>query len=472
MTEWLRAHPFVVLLLPLVVGILCCDRTGKPFNLLQDTEVPWLDSICNFQLVINDYPVEKSKTFRYTAGNIYVYLRKDSMRSFPELGDIISVRAKVRRPDSIGSFDYARYLRRQGIVGQAFVRPEDWQIVGHVEHLSVSQRAKQLQHRLCQRYRELGIAETEVGTLSALTLGYREDLDPDIKRSFQRAGASHILAVSGLHTGIIYLVITMLITCFGRFKPLYEAQGHRIVNGVIIILIMWAYALITGLSPSVTRSVLMLTIAQIAYMAYRNPVSLNTVAAAAFFILVFRPNDLFAVSFQLSFAAVTAILLLVPPLTRLCPTPKFAWKPLCWFVRYFRDLVIVSLAAQIGTLPLTLLYFGQTSNYFMFTNLVVIPLAWLLTITALVALTIGWLPFAAVLAYPLQWGTYALNHFTAWLESLPGAVWTLPVTPTMALLLYAVITAAYLTFRHSPWWLIGVAAALTAFCTLSVISVN
>ena len=172
--------------------------------------------------------------------------------------------------------------------------------------------ARRLQHRLAQRYHELGILNQEAGTLSALTLGYREDLDPDIKRSFRQSGASHVLAVSGLHTGIIYAVVLNLLTGFGFWKPLYEDKKRRIVNGVIIIVVMVFYALLTGLSPSVCRSVLMLTLIEVAYMSYRNPIRFNSIAAAAFLILAFRPNDLFSVSFQLSFAAIVSIRLFYP----------------------------------------------------------------------------------------------------------------------------------------------------------------
>lgn len=421
MKEWLRAHPFVVLLLPLIALILLCEFTGKPFNLLRDTEVLWLDSVRTFELTVMDYPVEKAKTYRYTAGNIYLYLSKDSTRTLPTIGDVIRVRTTVSRPDSLGTFDYGRYLRRQGIAGQAFARSGDWQIVGRAEKMTLRMRARMLQHRLSQRYRELGIPDAEAGTLSALTLGYREDLELDIKRSFQRAGAAHILAVSGLHTGVIYAVILALITGFGWWKPLYEDTMHRCINSVIIIAIMWVYALLTGLSPSVVRSVLMLTIAQAAYVCYRNPISLNTLAAAAFLILAFRPNDLFSVSFQLSFAAVLAILCLEPLFRTLIPLPSHGWcvAPL----RYIRGLITVSLAAQIGTLPFTLYYFGQTCNYFLLTNIVVIPLAFCITVLALATLTIGWIPYVGIgLAYPLKWLTWALNHYTSFIENLPGAV--------------------------------------------------
>ncbi len=278
----------------------------------------------------------------------------------------------------------------------------------------------QIRHRLIDRYRELGISGTELGTLSALTLGWRGDLDPDVKRSFRLSGASHILAVSGLHTGIIYMVILSLLTGFGFWKPLYEDKARRIANSVIVMALMIFYAFLTGLSPSVCRSVLMLCILQCAYMCYRRPNALNTIAAAAFLILALRPTDLFSVSFQLSFAAVIAIVYLTPLFNSLIPVPHSGWyaKP----VRYVRDLVTVSIAAQIGTIPITLYYFHQTCNYFLLTNMVVIPLAFCITLLALATLTIGWIPcVGTILACPLKWLTWALNHYTSFIESLPGA---------------------------------------------------
>jgi len=429
MRNWLQVHPFVLLLLPLIAGILLCDYTGFPFDLQKDTRVNFLDSIGTFAAVIEDYPVEKAKTFRYTArvyepseGRIYLYLRKDSTKTYPEMGDCLRFHTTITRPDSIGAFDYGTYLRRQGIAGQAFIR--NWQITNHVRG-GVFMFARRLQHRLVRRYYELGLPTQEAGTLAALTLGYREDLEPDIKRSFRSSGASHILAVSGLHTGIIYTVLLALLTCFGRFRPLYEERKRRIVNGIIIITLMLFYAVLTGLSPSVCRSVLMLSLVELAYMTYRRPNSLNTLAAAAFLILFFRPNDLFSVSFQLSFAAVLSIMLFYLSFRQLMPVQGTKW--------YFnilvdlRDIIAVSLSVQIITLPITLYYFHQTCNYFFLTNLAVIPLATLITILAFATLTIGWIPcIGEILAYPLHWLTWCLNHYTAFIESLPGAYSTLP----------------------------------------------
>ena len=428
MRNWLQTHPFVVLLLPLMAGILLCDNIGFRFNIKGNEQTFSIDSTGTFNAVIEDFPVEKTKTFRYTAttdiGQIYLYLRKDSTKVFPTIGDCIQFNSTIVKPDSIGSFDYGTYLRRQGIVGQTFVRSDKWQIVGHTKG-GILMFVRRLQHRLVQRYHELGIPDQEAGTLSALTLGYREDLDPDIKRSFRQSGASHILAVSGLHTGIIYGVVIAILTGFGLWQPMYEDRKRRIANGIIVIFIMCFYALLTGLSPSVCRSVVMLILVEVAYMTYRQPISVNSLAAAAFLILAFRPNDLFSVSFQLSFAAVLAIICLEPFFRRLLPVPRTGWYVST--LKYFRGIISASLAVQIATLPLTLYYFHQTCNYFILTNLVVIPLAFFITIFAFATLTIGWIPaIGTILAYPLKWLTWALNHYTAFIESLPGAYSVLP----------------------------------------------
>ena len=194
--SWLRARPFVVLLVPLIAIILLLpDRV-----LLRDTEVEWLDTTYTFQARIKDYPVERAKSYRLTAevtaysdsawhattGTIYLYLAKDSAVAALLPNDMIAFRGKVRQPDSIGTFDYATYLRRQGIAGTSYVPARKWQHIGVSTRFDLRATAKRWQHRLVERYRELGITGNELGTLAALTLGYREELDPSIRRSCTR----------------------------------------------------------------------------------------------------------------------------------------------------------------------------------------------------------------------------------------------------------------------------------------------
>jgi len=403
-----------------------CHYTGKPFDLDRETNVTIDTTYQRYRVVVSSYGVERPKTIRYEAFcplphavtgrpmpvSIYLYLPKDSLQ--PVLGDTLIISARLRVPEPQGSFDYARYLRTRGIVASAFTRRYDNHSPITIRTLSDHSPFTMIQHRLVERYRELGVHGSELGTIAALTLGYRESLEPDIRQAFQTAGAMHVLAVSGLHTGILMSVLWWLLTGLGLYPPLWEERGRRISLAISMIILLWCYAGITGWTPSVVRSVVMCSIAMLGYMCHRTPLSINTVAAAAFLILLFRPNDLFSISFQLSFAAVFGILLLMP-LFRF----SFGKNKV---LRYLRDCVTVSLSAQLATTPLTLYYFGTFSTYFLLTNIVILPMAFVLMVLALLTLTIGWIPAVGpFLGQWLQWTTYALNHYVMWIESLPGA---------------------------------------------------
>ena len=211
----------------------------------------------------------------------------------------------------------------------------------------------------------------------------------------------------------------------------------------------------------------MLSLVEVGRMLYRQSLSLNTVAAAAFLILIVRPLDLFSVSFQLSFAAVVALLLFVPAFSRLLSTGWIRPVPFRKTARYVADILAVSLAAQIGTLPLTLYYFGQCSNYFLLTNLLVIPIAWLLVVAAFAVLAVGGLPWigsgAAWVCKGLAW---LLNTSVEWIEHLPGAVSEIRISLPMAILLYTAIAGGYWSLKRSLWWLLPTAGCLILFCYL------
>ena len=207
--SWLRARPFVVLLVPLIAIILLLPDKW----LLRDTEVEWLDQPHTFQARIKDYPVERAKSYRLTAevtaysdsawhattGTIYLYLAKDSTIAALQPNDIIAFRGKVRQPDSIGTFDYATYLRRQGIAGTSYVPARKWQHIGVSTRFDLRATAKRWQHRLVERYRELGITGNELGTLAALTLGYREELDPSIRQASTRRSCTRLSSQRTAH---------------------------------------------------------------------------------------------------------------------------------------------------------------------------------------------------------------------------------------------------------------------------------
>lgn len=474
----------VVVLFPLIIGIITCYYTGIPVDLLRPTDVPYTDTIHTFVVSIEDYPVARKKTIRYTAsvlaridsasvipcsGQVYLYLQPDSTRDMPTYGDTLLVRTHIRRGGMLGDFDYGKYLRLQGIAGQGMVWRNKWQKTGSGPFVP-RYSAVYIQHTLVERYRQAGIEGDELGVLTAMTLGYREDIDREIRSSFQRSGAAHILAVSGLHTGILYSIILGLLTLGGYAKPLYVQRTRRRIQSIIIIAVLWGYAYLTGLTPSVVRSVVMISIMEAGRMVYRQSLSLNSVAAAAFLILAIRPTDLFSVSFQLSFAAVTAILVIEPGLSKVVPIYQIRPVGLRKVADYIVKLLSVSLAAQIGTLPLTLYYFGQCSNYFMLTNLIVIPLAWLIVVFGIILSGTCSIPIIGnIVAWLSRHLVRLLNDSVGWIESLPGSVTAMRITLPMAGLLYAAILCSILALRRNLWWMVGTAGSLALFCYLYTI---
>ena len=303
-----------------------------------------------------------------------------------------------------------------------------------------------------------------MATTGALTLGYKEDLDPALRHRFQASGAAHVLAVSGLHTGIIYALLIGLLTLGGRVRPLYENILGRIAVGLVIIAVMWGYAWLTGMTPSVVRCVVMVTLVEIGKMLYRHSLTLNTIAAAAVLILMVRPLDLWSLSFQLSFSATAAIVIMVKDFERRIHSHKWEehlyGKALSWIA----GTVIISLAAQLGTLPITMYTFGQVSNYFLLTNLLVLPLATILVPCGLVSIALGgsWIGvWISKVTFALAW---LMNHTVGWIEGLPGSVSVIHIDGGMVALLYAAIGMGWLTIHKSLWWLIGVGASAITFC--------
>ena len=446
----MRRYPLFILLIPLIVAIYLSGHLRHQGPLrhqgeaLIKTESTSIISLAR----IADYPIERPKTWRYrvtllptdstscSGKEAYVYLLKDSLRTFPTLGDTIWMQARWQTADHPSPY---------AIVSR-------WQLRGaaNAHNLSLIEHARRIRQRLIQRYRDLGISGDELATLSALTLGYRDTLNRDIRDHFRRSGAAHILAVSGLHTGILYVILFSILTLGGLYQPLLHQNVQRWALHLSLILILWAYAFLTGMSASVVRSVTMFTILNIGLLLRRQAFSINTLAAAAIILLLFRPEDLYNVGFWLSFSAVAALILLAPHVKG-----------------YFSGLVVASIAAQLGTLPITLYCFGQISHYFLLTNLFIIPLVTGVFYLAIALLTFGFVPGLGTL---LAWLTTLLLRIIHWIvafiATLPFATTTMHCTLPMMLLLYAAIITGALAIRRSLYWLILTATALTLFCIL------
>ena len=297
-----------------------------------------------------------------------------------------------------------------------------------------------LQERLYDRLRASGLEGDELATVGALTLGYKEELSKELRQHFQVSGAAHVLAVSGLHTGILYGVIVWLLTLGGRLRPMHENRIGRWALSLVVIAAMWGYAWLTGMTPSVVRAVVMVTIFEVGRMSYQRAFSLNTIAAAAFFILIARPTDLWSVSFQLSFAATTAIVIIVnKSIYREIEVSRYRNTFLGKVGSFFGGIIVVSLAAQVGTLPVTVHYFGQVSTYFLLTNLIVLPIATILVPCGLVSIGLGGSTIGVLfskLTYGLAW---LMNRTTGWIEHLPGSSFPAHASEGMVVVYYILL---------------------------------
>lgn len=469
----LQAYPMVVILVVVIAALCICKHFQWPVNLLYQSECSTIDSLRTYSFVLQSTPKNTAKCYRYEADVLAIwdstewtplyqkallYIQRDSTRSIPQAGDTIIAQTRLRRGGKIGSFDYGQHLRMQGFIGSAYIY--------RYSIRTASTHSTPLQQRLYHRLEQAGLNGDELATTGALTLGYKEDLDPELRQHFQASGAAHVLAVSGLHTGILYAILLGLLTIGKRFRPRYENRWGRCAMGSIIIAFMWGYAWITGMTPSVVRCVVMITLVEIGRMFYRNSLSINTIAAAAVLILLVRPLDLWSISFQLSFAATIAIVVAAKGMKQLVPLPQSGNRWKTRIITYILDTIVVSIAAQLGTMPITMYTFGQVSNYFLLTNLIVLPIASLLVPIGLATVLFGGTAigqFTGYITYGLAW---LMNHAVGWIEQLPGSVTQVHINGYMVLLLYAAMVMGWLTMHKSLWWLLGVASTMIGFCIL------
>lgn len=300
-----------------------------------------------------------------TSGKTYINIRQEDDLVTPGYGDILFVKNKlfeIDGPKNIGEFNYKNYSNLKQIHFQTYLKPSEYSIVCEDCGSKLWTGIYGLRVRLINALIENIEDETSLAITSALLLGQKNFLTIDVKSTFADTGAMHILAVSGLHVGILFLMLNLL------FKPIANGRWGRAVAAILSVLIIWLYAGITGFSASVTRASLMFSLFLVADIVNRDKNTYNILAASAFLILLYQPNMLAEVGFQLSYAAVFSIVTLHPYIYKWL---SFKSK----FIDFFWSISAVSIAAQIGTVPISLYYFNQFPTTFLFSNLIAIPAA-------------------------------------------------------------------------------------------------
>jgi competence protein ComEC len=369
--------------------------------------------------------------------NILLSWMPDSLSKPLACGDSVCFYAKVSYPFSekeLTRFDYGDYLLRKSISGTALAYAGNWRCTGKPRSLSVSQLAKVCQQQVVDVYRSWGLDQDVQAVVSALTIGEKTDLTPELKAMYSAAGVSHVLALSGLHVGILSCILLWL------FYPLTYLKHGRKILPFLVVCLLWFFAFISGLSSSVVRAVVMYSLYTFASFCSEERFSgMHSLVLAAFLMLIYNPFFLFDISFQLSFTAVFSILAFYPLFSR--------W--LCiknCVLRYVWNTLSLSISAQLGTLPFILYYFGSFPTYFLLANLVVVILAGGILMLTLVALCVASVPMVgSTVMTLLEWCTSVLNESTRWVQQLDGSqITSVYLSSSQACLLTAVIICFYL----------------------------
>jgi competence protein ComEC len=347
-------------------------------------------------------------------GNALLYFRKNESSDHIQYGDELLVQCDLKEipsPQNPDEFNYKQYCSFHRIYAQGFVNEFSWKKVGEGGN-SVFRFAIDSRKKLLAILSSAGLENQEYAVASALILGYTNEIDQETKTAYSSSGALHVLSVSGLHVAIIFAVFDKLLLILLRLK------NGKYYKAILILLILWIYALLTGLSPSVMRSAAMLSFVVIGKLINRNASIYNILSASAFVLLCFDPLMIMEVGFQLSYLAVLGIVYLHPKIYHLFYFPNriidFVW-----------NVTAVSVAAQIATFPLSLLYFHQFPNYFLISNLIVIPLGTVILYNGILALIFAFIPgISDFLIFTLKWSVKILNESVYWVEQLPYSLST------------------------------------------------
>jgi competence protein ComEC len=386
------------------------------------------NKILYYCAVINDYGQEKENTWKEVAkvksifdgntwkpasGAVLLYFRKADFPGRLQYGDELLIKgspALVPTPANPGEFDYQKYLAAKNVYHQQFVAPNGIVVVGHRPESMAMDFSIAMRIRAEEQLKKVVSGERERAIASALVLGIAGALDNELMSAYAATGALHVLSVSGLHVGILYLILMFI------FKPFLKFRNGKWIVASLCLISLWIYACVTGLSPSVLRAVTMFSFMVVARPLNQRTNIYNVLTASAFCLLLFDPFLILSVGFQLSYLAVLGIVYLQPLLYNLVePQSRILdelWKVSC-----------VAIAAQTATFALGLLYFHQFPNYFLLSNLYVLPLGFGILVGGLSVLAFSFIPpLASLLGFLLEWMIRIMNYLILFTESLPYSV--------------------------------------------------
>lgn len=370
-------------------------------------------------------------------GRIILNIQNDSLHHNLQVGNSLLIKGTLTRnkpPNNPNQFDFGKYLENKQIYAQLYADVADIKIGSKIEK-NIWYYSSKLRTRIIRNLEKNNFNKTELNVAIALIMGQQQDISPDIIRDYQYAGAVHILSVSGLHIGFILLFVTFIL------KPIPNTKRGSFIKLIAILISLSLFGIIAGLAPSVVRSVTMFSFVAIGNHLRRSVNIYHTLLVSVLLILLFEPSFLFDVGFQLSYIALFFIIWLQPLLSSI-------WKPKYKVSKYIWDILTVSFAAQIGTLPLSIYYFHQFPGLFFITNLLIIPLlSIIMLLGVLVMLLAAFNMIPVFLSQLLEWSIYYLNKIINAIASLEQFI-----IQDIPLHFYLLISSYLLLFTIIIWF--------------------
>ena len=381
---------------------------------------------CEIICTLSDFPEKRENSYRAKVklhkvsgtekiltvrGSMLLYIKKDSSLMAFLPGDILKISCipeEIVNRDNPHEFDYRFYMQNQGIRYMSFISLED--IGEHIipEKRKITHKALIIRQKIIEMYSNRGITGRKLALVAAMTVGEKSLLEPDQKENFMRAGVMHIMAVSGLHAVVLSLFVFNIL--------FFLKRRFNILRILIALIILWAFAFVTGLTPSVMRATLMFSFIQFGTLMKRPANSLNSVLASAFVLILIRPSVIFDAGFLLSYSAVIFIILFYKELYQKMQLNN-------WLADKVWQSVAVTIVAQAGTFPLTVMLFNRFPVYFMFTNVLIVPLSSLIIITGSVLPLLYPIGFISwMLGTVLNFMTGLTEFLTEKAAALPGSV--------------------------------------------------
>jgi competence protein ComEC len=436
----------------------------------------WVKRYCNdssvLRVVLQEPLSEKPKTYKAMAsveqvvnkdtihsvkGSIIIYFQKDSISANLSYGSQIILKRPlqiIRNSGNPATFNYQRYTAFQEIYYQVFLKKTDYLVMHEKKQAAFALFILNTRQWVLQTITRYLPDKKVAGLAEALLIGYKDDLDKTLVTAYSNTGVVHVIAISGLHVGIIYWLLLLLTA------PLRRKKKMNWLSMALVIAGLWLFALLAGAGPSVLRSALMFSFLAIGECLSKKASVYNSLAASAFLLLCYHPFWIWDVGFQLSYAAVLSIVIFMKPVYHLIYFKNKLWDML-W------KLNAVTLSAQLLTVPVSIYHFHQFPNYFLITNLVAVPLSSIILMGEIALCVLAAFPtLAQWMGNILQWLIGWMNSFIEYMEDLPFAVWPgLQIGLIQLVLLYGWIAAAWywLQKKNKPALIIALGTLLVFF---------